>query len=298
MKLYYLGPAGSFSHIVANYILNELDDINYSLEGVKTISDLFKHNFNNSHDLALIPIENSLGGSVGESLDKLLISPAPIEVKLEWVCLIEHYLIGLGNLADVQKIRGHYQAFAQCEEFINNNFGNSELIKEEMSSNSAAVKSLLEDKSKNIAAIGAKEAAELYQIPIIQNKIHDSSANQTRFWLIGASENQIKTKLPNYNYLNSLIFRIPQDEPGSLIKILNCLAKRKINLCKIESRPTKGRLCEYNFLIDFVSPENWQNIQELILEEIKSHCSYIRFLGNYPVWPAADLRFSTNQKSS
>ena len=291
MRLYYLGPEGSFSHIVANQILNTIEQ-NYSLEPVQSISDLFKHNFTSTQDLALIPIENSLGGSVGESFDKLLISPVDIEVKLEWVCLIEHYLIGFGKLTDINEIRAHYQAFAQCENFINNNWQGLELNKKEMSSNSAAVKSLLaENKAKNIAAIGAKEAAELYKIPIIEAKIHDFSDNQTRFWLIGYSENKIKTKLPNYNYLNSLIFRIPQDEPGSLMKILNCLAKRKINLCKIESRPTKGRLCEYNFIIDFVSPNNWQNTRQIILEEIQSFCSYIRFLGNYPVLPLNDLRF-------
>ena len=164
MRVYYLGPEASFSHIVASQIINTIEQ-NYSLEPVQSISDLFKHNFTSTQDLALIPIENSLGGSVGESFDKLLISPVDIEVKLEWVCLIEHYLIGFGKLTDINEIRAHYQAFAQCENFINNNWQGLELNKKEMSSNSAAVKSLLaENKAKNIAAMGLFVAASWRQV--------------------------------------------------------------------------------------------------------------------------------------
>lgn len=288
-SLGFLGPEGSFSHICALEVAEQLGIQN--LIPHQNISAI-RHSLSvDELTFALMPLENSLGGSVPESLDGFLLAPSSVTVLLEKVLKIEHCLVGFSKeLSTVKEVRAHFQAFAQCDNYLKKNFPGVSL--HEMTSNSAAAKSLLdlsELERSSTLAICAKEAAEFYQLPILQPLINDSPDNVTRFWLLG------KTPLPsnvsNSQKLTSLAFRIPQDLPGGLMKVLATLANRKINLSKIESRPTKGRLCEYTFFIDFINPLNWPAIEETVLKEIQNNCSYLRFLGTYSVFPLGDLRF-------
>jgi prephenate dehydratase len=312
-KLLYLGPAGSFSHICALEIVNffeqtakdahsseikpliKLEDFQLlDFPSINSVREGIEESSNNEKIFGLLPVENSLGGSVPETLDGLIKGSQSVEVRLEWVMHVEHCLVGFGNINDIKEIRAHYQAFAQCDDFLKKSFSNN-FEKKEMTSNSAAALSLLDMKSDNnnkqIAAICSKEAAEMYKIPIIQKGINDSQNNYTRFWLISKSPLRVEQS-EKTNTLTSLAFRIPQNVPGGLMRVLDCLVKRNINLSKIESRPTKGKLCEYTFFIDFVNPANWSEIQEEVCEEVKNICSNFYFLGNYSVLPAGDFRFT------
>jgi prephenate dehydratase len=286
MSIAYLGPQGSFSYICASGLskllaigpLKAYDNITLAIKALDVAEA----------DFALLPIENSLGGSVPEALDGFIKSDQKNYIQLEWVLPIEHALLGFGSLGQVKEVRGHFQAFAQCKNFLEQL---PEAKQKEMTSNSASIASLRElslTEKLNTAAIGPAPSGELYDVPLIQSKINDSSDNFTRFWLIGKTSKAILT---NTQQLTSLAFRIPQDLPGGLLKVLSSLAARDINLSKIESRPTRGRLCEYTFFIDFVNPANWEEIKVQIMQEIAGSCSYLRVLGTYVVLPIGDLRF-------
>ncbi len=283
----YLGPAGSFSHICATEVAESIGLSKF--RDFPSITQIAQATSNGETDFGLLPLENSLGGSVPETLESLL-KNTTLEVKLEWVFPVEHFLAGFGTEAEILEIRAHFQAFAQCDGFLKTHFPN--IVRKEMSSNSAAAASLLELNEvnrKSVAAICPEQAAKIYGLQVLKSKINDSSNNFTRFWLVGTSnKNQCKQ---NSQRLTSIAFQIPQDEPGGLMKILTSLAKRNINMSKIESRPTRGRLCEYTFFIDFVDPLHWESIQKEVILEIQASCSMFRFLGSYSVWPEGDLRF-------
>ena len=298
-EIAYLGPEGSFSHLCAL----KLSDCLIETPEFKAYSSILRLKEALSHKevvFALFPLENSLGGSVPETLDALLSLPPNCQVELEWVLRIEHCLVGFGSdFSAITEIRAHFQAFAQCEAFLRHNFPQAKLS--EWSSNSAAATSLLNlpeaEKIKTLA-ICSSEAANLYSIPVLRQTINDFPDNNTRFWLLSRLDEQLNFKAPqgNSQSLTSLAFRIPQDEPGGLMRVLAILAARDINLSKIESRPTKGRLCEYTFFIDFINPANWTELKDTIIGEISSQSSYFRFLGSYPVLPLNDQRFNSSLK--
>jgi prephenate dehydratase len=289
----YLGPEGSFSHICCAELTQLIPSI--SLKGFSSISAIRQALNQNELTFGLFPVENSLGGSVPESLDGLIKESGQLQVLLEWVLPIEHNLVCRSSTKEIKEIRAHFQAFAQCENYLQQNYPKAQL--KEFSSNSAAAESLAElnpEQQTTIAAISSSKAAKIYNLQILQKSINDSKDNCTRFWLVGKKENT-PNNIQNKQELTSLAFRIPQDKPGGLMKILSCLAERNINLSKIESRPTRGRLCEYTFFVDFVNPPQWSNLKDEVLNEIKELSSYFCFLGSYSVWPLNDLRFISNQ---
>ncbi|HEY9885669.1 MAG TPA: prephenate dehydratase, partial [Vampirovibrionales bacterium] len=290
--LAYLGPEGSYSHICALKLSNELQIS--QLKPLAQFTDL--QSFANSSDkhLSLLPVENSIGGSVNENLDSFLAGYS-YWVLLEYVLEISHCLSGYGTFKDIKEIGGHYQAFYQCEEYLKKNF--PQAILKEFPSSTAALQSLLTKKSlkdKTKAAICSKEAIDLYEVPLIAEKINDLPENYTRFWLVGSSEflslRNLKEK-KKLNYLTSLAFKIPQDKPGGLMNVLKPLSEKAINLAKIESRPTKGKLGEYTFFLDYVN--NLPKVEkQKIIKEIKEQCSSFYEIGTYPVITnSSDTRF-------
>lgn len=289
-NIFFLGPEGSYSHSCALKLKEIITQV--SLEPLVSISAIKEAVACNKEAMGLFPVENSLGGSVTETLDGLLNQSEDTKVLLEYVMKIEHCLLGFGKKQELQEIRAHYQAFNQCEEYLKKNF--SKFKRSEFPSNSAAVESLasLDSAQQNTyAAIGSMEAAKRFNVPIIENQINDSSENYTRFWLIG-HKGPLSLINESKQYLCSLAFQIPRDEPGGLLKVLQVFASRSINLTKIESRPTKGRLCEYTFYIDFLAPDNWKEEGKEIIKNIQSICSLFRFLGHYSVFPHKDNRFA------
>ncbi len=279
-----LGPRASFSHICALKIaeLLHLDKTFLYCFDFEEVYNLFK---SDKALYAVLPVENSLGGGIGETLDKVAKASENVEIKLEYVLKIEHNLISFSkDLSQITEIRAHEQALAQCKDFLKENFPNAKKIKEV--SNSGAVESLvsLEDSERNkIAAICSKESSEFYNVPIIISKVNDSTDNYTRFWLLGKKENKIDFE--NSQKLCSFAFQIPFDEPGGLIRILQPLGENNLNLTRIESRPTRGKLAEYTFFIDTIKTKPFD------FYKLASKCSYFKFLGEYPVLPEGDFRF-------
>jgi len=291
MEIGYLGPVGSFSFIATNEI-KKLLRFDLSLKNYSSFQDLFKVLSLEKVDSILFPIENTAGGSVIENTDRFLRLSDQFVICLEYILGVNHCLLGFAkDFRKIKRIKGHYQAFMQCEGFLKNKFSQTKLETEEERSSSQAVSSLLDlekDSKFETVAIGPEESAKIYNVPIIEKNIQDSNNNFTRFWLVTKKNHPCKSKtgekFPQSNKITSLVFKIPFDRAGSLYEVLSIFASCKINLSKIESRPTGLGLFSYIFLIDFVNPESWDLLRDKVFKELKKRCLFFRILGeSYPV---------------
>lgn len=297
-QLYYLGPDGSYSSIGANYIQQLLSDhINYELNSCTNFRQIFDQDLLHNN-LILIPIENSIGGNVSETLDLIWNYSKELVIYSEYILQISHCLIShASNASDITEIRAHNQALAQCQDYLQHNYPNAAQI--QYTSNSIAVESLNQTENKSIAAIASINCSDLYNIPALDNNINDNINNFTRFWLMGMphytellkSITAINHTYKNNQYLTSMAIRLKQDQPGSLAKILNYLAENNINLTKLFSRPHKGKLHEYTFYLDYISTNNTEHYTT-INNNIAGMCSDYKILGHsYNVLPINDIRF-------
>ena len=227
-------------------------------------------------DQGVVPIENSLEGSVTFTLD-LLISQAGLSIYNEVVLPIEHYLMAKpGTRApNVQVIYSHPQALGQCRNFLERCFPQAERTAS-LSTISAVTD--MQESSVPAASISPRRAAELYDVEIIGRDIQDNPNNVTRFAVLNKSDHA-----PTGRDKTSLCFSFERDAPGSLYGALGEFAKRNINLAKIESRPTKETLGQYIFLIDCEGHREDRMVKEAI-EALSSTVTLLKVLGSYPRW--------------
>ena len=273
MKIGYLGPEASYTHIAAKKALGS----NNEFLDCKTISDVIDSLKEGNIDLGILPVENSIEGGVAETVDAI-IKVDGIYVINEFVLPIKHNLLGKNGLApeDVSKIYAHPMSFGQCREFIRSKCPNAEM--EHSSSNSAAAKFISEvsqyEESAKWACIAADSAAEIYDLNIISKEINDEPNNETRFWIISQSP-----AAPSSKDKTSIVFQA-KDEPGSLVRVLQDFADSEINLSRIESRPSKKGLGEYLFYVDLNKHKESDEFQEVI-KKTKSNFSFYKWLGSY-----------------
>ena len=262
----FQGERGAYSEAASiSFFGNEIDTISCS-----TFADALKNTENGSSDYTVLPVENSLAGSVGESNDLLL--STKLHVVGEVYHRIHHCFIGTGSLEDVDTVYSHPQALGQCRQFIQENS-----LKTIPSYDTAGSVKIIKDLNKNsIACIASKNAAKIFDVPIIQEGIEDNTNNYTRF-LIFSKEKNDKTE----NSKTSIIFSV-KHEAGALYKIINEFYQHKINLTKIESRPNKNTAWEYNFYVDFEGHQDDSLIKDM-LEKLRSHSTFLKILGSYPI---------------
>ena len=274
-KLLFLGPRGSYSDFAKDKFI-EAYSLNCVSTSLKSISGVIKAlKDENSEDIvAVIPIENSIEGIVRETLDNLSsLKKEGIKILAETTMNIEHALLGYAdNLSDIKVVRSHPQALAQCKHFLQVNFSDS-LIEEATLSTSAAIKSL-SNNDKNTAAVGSKECAEMYNIPVIKNNINDEANNKTRFILLG------KFIAPQTGEDKTSITFSTENKAGALSKILTILDKYGINMSYIDSRPSKKELGEYVFYIDFEGHIADEKVK-LAFEELKPFTKMFYVIGSY-----------------
>jgi len=266
MKLAALGPCGTFSH-EACLIFNPAAEILFQ----RTIRDVFSVTAAGEADAGLVPIENSVSGSVGETLDALTDTDLVIEKEL--IHPVIQHLAGIEGTKTVRRIFAHPQSYAQCERFIHQHYPDAEII--QTSSNGKSAEILVESGGNDGAAIVPELAINLYQLKIIRANIQDNRYNVTRFVLI--SRNQ--TQPTGYDRTSLSIY--PQiDYPGLLYEMLGRIAARGINLSKIESRPSKGRLGDYIFFID-VHGHQQDSLIGAALDDLRKK-AFVKVLGSYP----------------
>lgn len=184
---------------------------------------------------------------------------------------IKHCLIGFDGLEKIDTVYSHPQALGQCRKFIQEHHFKAIPTYD----TAGSVKILLELKKNNLSSIASRRAAEIYKVPIIREGIEDNSNNYTRFLVLTRGEYK-----GNAKDKTSIIFSI-QHTPGALFNVIEKFHANKINLTKIESRPTKATPWEYNFYVDFEGNQNDKNIQDA-LEKIKPNTIFLKILGSYP----------------
>ena len=268
----YLGPKGTFTHQAA---LNFFSKSGTEFTPCKTILEIFENIEKDIFDFGVIPIENSLHGTVRETLDLLIEKEICIYGEVE-LRIIQN-LIGFQEtqLPDIKKIISHPQAFAQTRSWIKKNLPKAELI--EASSTAEAVRKIQELNDISYAALGTEFAAKVYDLKVLYSKIEDEPSNYTRFLVISKNENPLKTE----NMKTSVVY-VTKHVPGALYSVLKIFSDLEINLLKIESRPSRKGRWEYIFLMDFEGDKDKPNAKEA-LALMKSNVIWYKILGSYPM---------------
>ena len=265
-----LGPQTTFSHVAAMKHFGS--SANY--ECLDSIKEVFTSVEKGEADMGIVPIENSLGGSVIYTYDMFMVSPLNIVAEISEP--ISHNLISPGRLQDIEKLYVHPQALAQCREWIAKNLPNAEII--EVSSTAKSVESAkIYLKS---AGIGSELSAAHYGLNIVAKNIQDKENNVTRFLVIGKSRPKKAAKLGNKT---SIMFTV-KNEPGALFTALEPLKKLKVNMTKIESRPGNVKNWDYVFFVDVQGYFEDEKISKA-LAQMKKNTDMLRVLGSYPEKP-------------
>jgi prephenate dehydratase len=237
----------------------------------KSFQDVFDAAEIGDADYAVVPVENSIEGSVNEIYDLLL--QTKMSVIGEVYQRVRHCLIANKGAKKIKYVHSHPQALAQCRRYLQRR----KLEPVPAYDTAGAVKMIKENKMADSAAIASKRAAELYDMEILDEGIEDRKNNYTRFLVLSPGKTKGDAKAGQYK--TSMIFSV-KHVPGALFGIIGEFAIRRINLTKIESRPTKETPWEYNFYVDFEGHAQNKVVQEA-LRSIKPKASYVKILGSY-----------------
>ncbi|GGG74177.1 prephenate dehydratase [Paenibacillus radicis (ex Gao et al. 2016)] len=275
-------PAGSVSDEAAKKLFgNEKVTWNHH----RLIADVFLSTVNNVSQYSIIPIENTIEGSVSLHMD-WLVHEVDLPIQAEWVYPSIQNLIGRRSeltgadgeldLSKIKKVFSHPVAIAQCLQFLRAEMPQAE--KETVGSTSEGVRIVRDNPENGWAAIGTATAAANQQLDVLASEITDHNNNFTRFLLVG---NEPFTARESATRKTSILITLPDDFPGALHRVLSAFAWRKINLSKIESRPTKRQLGTYYFYIDIDMALDTVLLPSA-LEEIEALGCQVRILGSYP----------------
>ncbi|GAC1582680.1 MAG: prephenate dehydratase [Candidatus Dormibacteria bacterium] len=269
-RIAYLGPEGSFSDEAAR--LHAGDGAEFvGFQDIPAVISAVTHGL---VDEAVAPLENSIEGSINITLDQLIHGQDAPRIIGELNLPVRHHLIARPGttISEVERVISIPAAIAQCRQFLLDHLPQVQILP--ALSTSSAVSSLVH--SDRIAAVGNERAARLYGMEIISPDIQDADDNVTRFAILGrtppARTGRDKT---------SILCYIAEDRPGSLVQILGEFAQREINLSRLESRPTRGGLGKYFFLVDLNGHEEDAGVAEA-LAAVRAQGVTIHVLGTYP----------------
>lgn len=268
LKVAFLGPEGTFTqtavyshfgHSVRALALPSTDEVFHEVEA-------------GAADFGIVPIENSTEGVVNNTLDRFLNSPLKIcgEVELR----IHHFLMGnVSSLDRIERVCAHPQALAQCRSWLDDHL--PEIVREPVASNAEGARRARDE--KGTAAIAAQTAADIYSLQILAAEIEDRPDNTTRFFVLGR-----KLFQPSGEDRTTLLVSVAHtDSSGALFRLLEPLSKYKVNMTRIESRPSHKRKWDYVFFIDIDGHADDKPVAKA-LEALKSRASLFRVLGSYP----------------
>lgn len=283
MKRIALLPSGSVSHEAVLYLFNG-EPVEFIHR--KLISDVFMSTVEGKSDYSVIPIENTIEGSVSLHMD-WLVNEVDIPMQVEWVYPSIQNLIGSAaefraedgstDLGKIKKIFSHPVATAQCRQFLSKYVPGAEL--EPVGSTSEGVKIVKDNPGQGWAAIGTTLGSLTHGLNILADKITDHDNNYTRFVLIGKSPIEVP-RSPEL-VKTSILVTLPEDVPGALHQVLSAFAWRRLNLSRIESRPTKKKLGNYYFYIDVLDSAD-SVLLTAAMGEIEALGCQVRILGSYP----------------
>ena len=265
MTIAYLGPEATFTHQAA--IRRFGSSLRYSSQ--KTIADVFTEVSKNRADYGVVPVENSTEGVVTHTLDMFVDSELKIVAQI--VLPVQHCLLSTGPRAQIRKLFGHPQSLGQCRMWVQNNLPKVEII--ETSSNARSAE--FAAREKGTAAIAGVLAAEKYKLDILEYDIQDNAANATRFLVLGR-----QCSPPTGHDRTSIMVSVT-DKVGALHSALAAFRRYRINMTKIESRPSKRKAWEYFFFIDCDGHMQDRKVDNAI-RHLGEHCNFVKVLGSYP----------------
>jgi prephenate dehydratase len=274
VSLAYLGPTGTNSETAAlTYAkwLSQNKGKEANLCPYPSIALAIRSLLQKKADLAIVPVENSIEGSVAVTLDSLW-QLNELKILQGLILPINHALLSCNcDLPAIKTVYSHPQALGQCQKWLECYLPEVSLIP--TNSTTEALQFLKDDLTA--AAIASPRASQLYEIPILRENINDHPDNCTRFWLLGLNGTNTGNHL-------SLAFSLPKNIPGALVQPLQIFARRGINMSKIESRPTKRSLGEYIFFIDLEGNSQDPSIQGA-LQELAQYTEELKIFGNYDI---------------
>jgi chorismate mutase/prephenate dehydratase len=264
LKIGYLGPEGSFSHIAAVRKFGAAVDY-FSQPDIRSV---FTEVAGGHCNLGVVPVENSVGGSVIDTLDSFL----ELDVKIcgEMIFRIHHNLMANCPLEEVRVIYSKPEVFAQCRGWLASQLKSSQTVPVASTSRAAE----LAAQEPNAAAIGSTLSAELYKLPIICEKIEDNPNNFTRFFIISQY-----TAKPSGQDKTALLFATAH-RSGALADVLDIFRKYNINLTNIDTRPSGRQTWEYYFFVDTEGHGEDPQMQAAI-KEAREHCLLLTILGSF-----------------
>ncbi len=269
MRIAYQGEAGAFSEAAARLIAPDAQ-----LVACRSFEEVFESVEGGPAGYGIVPIENSIGGSIHRNYDLLLTHHLSIVAEVELP--VVHQLLALPGttMAGLRRVYSHPQALAQCERFLRTLTG-VEIIATYDTAGSA--KLVADERLTDAAAIASARAGEVFGLVAIASSIQDFSDNVTRFLVIG--RRPISDTVPDKT---SIVFSLP-NEPGALFKALSAFALRGIDLTKLESRPIQGRPWEYLFYVDLAAARDELPCQRA-LAHLAEFAPTLRTLGSYAAW--------------
>jgi chorismate mutase/prephenate dehydratase len=272
-RVAYLGPEGTFSHFAAMAALGHSPDFLPQT----TIGDVFAAVAGKQADLGIVPLENSLQGTVGQSLDHF--QRYDVFIQAEISCRVSHALLSTAASLDaIDTVYSHPQPLAQCAAWLKAHLPRARIIPTD-STAAAAARLASEPKA---ASIGHVRLAAMHDLNILASPIEDLPDNWTRFFIIGPEDTKQQTRDKT-----SILFTVP-NRPGSLHHVLSHLAGEGINLTKLESRPIRGEKWQYVFFADLQCDLSREEYKKL-LTTLKEQTHSLRILGCYPAGPQVDL---------
>lgn len=285
-RIGYLGPEGTVSHEAASLFCR---GDGHAFIPYKLVADIFAALADGRLDYGVIPIENTIEGSVRMHVDSLVQEGNP-PIQAEWTYPSIQNLIGWGHelwpedaagpdFSRIKRIVSIDVATAQCREFLGQHMPAVEY--DYVNSTAYGVRMVKDHPGQGLAAIGTGLAASLYGLKVLAHNITDHHNNYTRFVLVGQDKPEL---LEAPEWKTTVLVTLPEDFPGALHQVLSAFAWRRINLTKIESRPTKLKLGSYYFYMDIEGSTD-SVLLPAAMEEIEALGCQVRILGSYPSYP-------------
>ncbi|MDH3583272.1 MAG: prephenate dehydratase [Phycisphaerae bacterium] len=265
LRIGYLGPPGSFSHLAATRQFGSCVDY----QPFESISSVFHGVESRRIDLGLVPVENTIGGGIHESLDNFLQSS--VHVCAEVMIPIHHNLLSRAQPDQIRRIYSRPEIFEQCRRWLAEHFRSAERTASSSSARAAEVASAEE----GAAAIGSQLAAEIYDLPILHESIEDNPNNVTRFFVIGQQSSR-----PSGDDKTAILFTT-EHKPGALAQVIDAFSAKGVNLTHIDKRPSQRVNWEYSFFIDCDGHAENPEVAAAIAEA-RQHCLQLTILGSFP----------------
>lgn len=265
LKVAYSGVEGAFAHIAAGRIFPESNRIS-----CKDFKAAYDSVVNGENDVAVLPIENSYAGEVGQTID--LIYSGTLFINGIYELEIHQNLLGVpgATVEDVKKVISHPQALSQCHDYTEFR----KLETEESNNTALAAKHVAEAKDKSLGAIASVETAELYGLTVLETNINKSSENTTRFAVLS------RVKADSLSHSNSVLMFTVQHEAGSLAKAVSIIAKYGFNMTALRSRPLKKHSWQYYFYIEIDGSTDTDEGKQM-MEELNKVCDKLKVAGTF-----------------